>query len=162
LNAAWNRLLLEKKACAANSRISTDKWEVNGTNLIFTATNSLIKNLSNFKHIGTPKIYNNIIINNDSSVLAEVNWGHAEVNMDAEELFEAGRMAEEGGLSLAVHAIGDRANHEVLDAYGQLRRFERDRNLPPLRHRIEHVQVIAVGRGPTVDLHEQRAGQRGV
>jgi hypothetical protein len=43
---------------------------------------------------------------------------------------------------MAVHAIGDRANHEVLDAYAQLRRFERDRNLPPLRHRIEHVQVL--------------------
>ncbi|MBN1451456.1 MAG: amidohydrolase [Anaerolineales bacterium] len=64
------------------------------------------------------------------------------LNMDAEELFEAGRKAVEVGLSLAVHAIGDRANHEVLDAYEQLRRFERDRSLPPLRHRIEHVQVI--------------------
>jgi len=64
------------------------------------------------------------------------------LNMDAEELFETGRQAVEGGLSMAVHAIGDRANHEVLDAYEQLRRFERDRNLPPLRHRIEHVQVL--------------------
>lgn len=64
------------------------------------------------------------------------------LNMDAEELFEAGRRAVEVGLSLAVHAIGDRANHEVLDAYEQLRRFERDRGLPPLRHRIEHVQVL--------------------
>jgi len=64
------------------------------------------------------------------------------LNMDAEELFEAGRQAVEVGLSMAVHAIGDRANHEVLDAFEQLRRFERDRNLPPLRHRIEHVQVL--------------------
>jgi predicted amidohydrolase YtcJ len=64
------------------------------------------------------------------------------LNMDAEELFEAGRKAVNVGLSMAVHAIGDRANHEVLDAYEQLRRFERDRGLPPLRHRIEHVQVI--------------------
>jgi hypothetical protein len=62
--------------------------------------------------------------------------------MDAEELFEAGRRAVEVGLSMAVHAIGDRANHEVLDAYEQLRRFERDHNLPPLKHRIEHVQVL--------------------
>lgn len=64
------------------------------------------------------------------------------LNMDAEELFESGRRAVEVGLSMAVHAIGDRANHEVLDAYEQLRRFERDRNLPPLKHRIEHVQVL--------------------
>lgn len=64
------------------------------------------------------------------------------LNMDGEELFEFGRRAAEVGLSLAVHAIGDRANHEALDAYQQLRRFERDRNLPPLRHRVEHVQVL--------------------
>jgi predicted amidohydrolase YtcJ len=64
------------------------------------------------------------------------------LNMDAEELFEFGRQATEVGLSLAVHAIGDRANHEVLDAYEQLRRFERNRSLPPLRHRIEHVQIL--------------------
>jgi len=64
------------------------------------------------------------------------------LNMDAEELFESGRRAVEVGLSMAVHAIGDRANHEVLDAYDQLRRFERDRGLPPLRHRIEHVQIL--------------------
>ena len=50
------------------------------------------------------------------------------LNMDAEELFEAGRQAVEVGLSLAVHAIGDRANHEVLDAYEQLRRFEQNLN----------------------------------
>jgi len=64
------------------------------------------------------------------------------LNMDAEELFEAGRHAVEVGLSMAVHAIGDRANHEVLDAYEQLRCFEQDRGLPPLKHRIEHVQVL--------------------
>jgi predicted amidohydrolase YtcJ len=64
------------------------------------------------------------------------------LNMDAEELFESGRRAVEVGLSMAVHAIGDRANHEALDAYEQLRRFERDQGLPPLKHRIEHVQVL--------------------
>jgi len=64
------------------------------------------------------------------------------LNMDAEELFESGRQAAESGLSMAVHAIGDRANHEVLDTYEQLRRFERERNLPPLKHRIEHVQIL--------------------
>ena len=67
------------------------------------------------------------------------------LNMDAEELFEAGRQAAEVGLSMAVHAIGDRANHEVLDAFEQLRRFELDQGLPPLRHRIEHVQVLHPG-----------------
>jgi predicted amidohydrolase YtcJ len=64
------------------------------------------------------------------------------LNMDGEELFEYGRKAAQVGLGLTVHAIGDRANHEVLDAYEQLRSYEKENNLPALRHRIEHVQVI--------------------
>jgi predicted amidohydrolase YtcJ len=64
------------------------------------------------------------------------------LNMDGEELFEHGRKAAQVGLGLTVHAIGDRANHEVLNAYEQLRNYEDENNLPALRHRIEHVQVI--------------------
>ncbi len=62
--------------------------------------------------------------------------------LDAEQLFEHGRTAAASGLSLAVHAIGDRANHEVLDAFAQLRRYEHEKGLPHLRHRIEHVQLL--------------------
>jgi predicted amidohydrolase YtcJ len=64
------------------------------------------------------------------------------LNMDGEELFEHGRQAADVGLSMAVHAIGDRAVHEVLDGFEQLRAYERERRLPALRHRIEHVQLI--------------------
>jgi predicted amidohydrolase YtcJ len=64
------------------------------------------------------------------------------LNMDGEELFEYGRKAAQVGLPMAVHAIGDRANHEVLDAYEQLRNYEKENHLPALRHRIEHVQVL--------------------
>lgn len=64
------------------------------------------------------------------------------LNFDGEELFEIGRKAAECGLSMAVHAIGDRAVHEVLNAYQQLRAYERQNGLPHRRHRIEHVQVI--------------------
>ena len=64
------------------------------------------------------------------------------LNMDGEELFEHGRKAAQIGLGLTVHAIGDRANHEVLNAYEQLRKYENENKLPALRHRIEHVQVI--------------------
>jgi predicted amidohydrolase YtcJ len=71
------------------------------------------------------------------------------LNMDAEELAAIGQQAALAGLSLAVHAIGDRANHEVLDAFEQVRVFERENHLPALRHRIEHVQV----------LHPQDAGR---
>ncbi|MCB9112548.1 MAG: amidohydrolase [Anaerolineales bacterium] len=64
------------------------------------------------------------------------------LNMDGEELFEHARKAADVGLSMTVHAIGDRANHEVLDAFEQLREYETQNSLPHLRHRIEHVQVI--------------------
>ncbi len=62
--------------------------------------------------------------------------------LDDEKLFEYGRQAADSGLSLAVHAIGDRAVHEVLDGFARLRDYERERGLPALRHRIEHVQTI--------------------
>ncbi len=62
--------------------------------------------------------------------------------LDGEMVFEHGRIAAESGLSLAVHAIGDRAVHEVLEGYASLRTWEREHGLPALRHRIEHVQVV--------------------
>ena len=62
--------------------------------------------------------------------------------LDGEQLFEHGRLAAESGLSLAVHAIGDRAVHEVLEGFARLRAYEQERSLPALRHRIEHVQTI--------------------
>ena len=68
------------------------------------------------------------------------NWGI--LVMDAEELLEIGRRAAGSGLSLAVHAIVDRANHEVLNAFERLRTYEKEKGLPALRHRIEHVQVL--------------------
>lgn len=64
--------------------------------------------------------------------------------MDAEELEEQGRLAVGHGLGLAVHAIGDRAIHEVLDALEGLKEETRTQVQQSLflRHRIEHVQVI--------------------
>jgi predicted amidohydrolase YtcJ len=63
--------------------------------------------------------------------------------MNSEELFEHAHLAAEYGFSMAVHAIGDRAVHEVLDAYQLLRDDEQDHLASPgLRHRIEHVQLI--------------------
>lgn len=70
--------------------------------------------------------------------------------LDAETIFELGQVAVSNGLSMAIHAIGDSANHEVLNAYEQLRRYEhqisprsiREAKFTKLRHRIEHVQII--------------------
>ena len=65
--------------------------------------------------------------------------------MDEEELYEHFQAASSSGLSVAIHAIGDRAIHHVLNAYGQLRRYEADHQLPHFRHRIEHVQHLHQG-----------------
>jgi len=46
-------------------------------------------------------------------------------------------------LSVTVHAIGDRANHDILDVYEAVRQEEAARAAKAaLRHRIEHVQIL--------------------
>ncbi|HEV3478457.1 MAG TPA: amidohydrolase [Gaiellaceae bacterium] len=57
-----------------------------------------------------------------------------------EELAEIVRRAAAAGWPVAVHAIGDRANREALDAFEETR----DAWAPPgLRQRIEHAQLLA-------------------
>jgi predicted amidohydrolase YtcJ len=58
----------------------------------------------------------------------------------AEELEDLGMAASYGGIALAIHAIGDRANREALKALEVIRAAE-----PPgrrLRHRVEHMQLL--------------------
>ena len=64
------------------------------------------------------------------------------LNMDGEHFLEIARQAADVGLSMTGHAIGDRATHEILEGLAQLRVYERERGLPALRHRIEHVQLL--------------------
>ena len=61
--------------------------------------------------------------------------------IDEEEFFDIGREALGHGLGLAVHAIGDRANHEILNGYCRLYQ-EFQANFSRFRNRIEHVQLI--------------------
>lgn len=62
---------------------------------------------------------------------------------DKEEMQEKASQASAHGLSVTVHAIGDRANHDVLDVYAALRQEEGARGAgKTLRHRIEHVQIL--------------------
>jgi hypothetical protein len=81
------------------------------------------------------------------------NWGVAAT--DPEELLERALCASRAGLSLTIHAIGDRANRDVLNVLTEVRRDEaehhgQERGGQPsavgcrsaLRHRIEHVQCI--------------------
>lgn len=60
------------------------------------------------------------------------------------ELADKVRRADNAGLSVAIHAIGDRANRQVVNIFEQLVKDKR-RSItapPAAPHRIEHVQMI--------------------
>lgn len=59
---------------------------------------------------------------------------------DKETMLEHAIAASAHGLSVTVHAIGDRANHDVLDVFTAVR--EQEGGSRALRHRIEHVQLL--------------------
>ena len=67
---------------------------------------------------------------------------------EKEEMMGKAMAASAAGLSVTIHAIGDRANHEVLDVYEAVRQEEIKRStdlgtgIPNLRHRIEHAQLL--------------------
>ena len=65
--------------------------------------------------------------------------------MDMELLAKDIEKADQAGLSVMVHAIGDRANRELINIFENLesRRSKTSASTsPPFRHRIEHVQMI--------------------
>ncbi|WP_437998125.1 amidohydrolase [Sorangium sp. So ce185] len=59
--------------------------------------------------------------------------------MDREALARAARLAADAGFQLAVHAIGDRANRAVLDAFEALG----PGRAAALRFRVEHAQIVS-------------------
>jgi predicted amidohydrolase YtcJ len=63
--------------------------------------------------------------------------------LDREDIIEIGRKAMSAGISLAVHAIGDKANQEVLNGYAQLKNTGYFLKTA-LKPRIEHVQLISL------------------
>ena len=64
----------------------------------------------------------------------------ARISLD--DMDALGAQAEEHGFQMAVHAIGDAANHQVLDQY-ERHLMRGDRTSPPdHRWRIEHAQVV--------------------
>ena len=66
-----------------------------------------------------------------------------ELFLSADDLFEIGELAVNNGIHLAVHAIGDRANREILNGYRRIRQYETSQGLAKGRHRIEHVQILS-------------------
>lgn len=77
--------------------------------------------------------------------------------VEKEEMMAYIKRASEHGLLSTVHAIGDRAVHDVLDIFEYVRQEEAQRGVErdSLRHRIEHVQLIHpmdVGRLAELDV----------
>ncbi|MEZ4869749.1 MAG: amidohydrolase [Caldilineaceae bacterium] len=64
--------------------------------------------------------------------------------VDKEDMMEMARRASAAGLPTIIHAIGDRANHDVLDVFAVVRQQETEQGIlrSQRRHRIEHVQVL--------------------
>lgn len=64
--------------------------------------------------------------------------------VDKEDMIDMARRASAAGLPTIVHAIGDRANHDVLDVMEVVRQQEQEQGIPrdQRRHRIEHVQIL--------------------
>ncbi|MGQ9850932.1 MAG: amidohydrolase [Aggregatilineaceae bacterium] len=63
---------------------------------------------------------------------------------DKEQMVELVSRASAAGIPATIHAIGDRAVHDVLDVYEAVRAEEAAHGIPrqARRHRIEHVQLI--------------------
>lgn len=101
---------------------------------------------SDHLRIGSLKLFADGALGPRTAAMLQPYEGEADYRgmslMDAEEIFEIGRQAASSGISVATHAIGDRANHEVIKAYEQIILYEQEQHLAPGRHRIEHVQII--------------------
>lgn len=60
-----------------------------------------------------------------------------------EDMLREVLLAEEAGLAVMVHAIGDRTGHELVGIFEEVRRRRSRTSFPlALEHRIEHVQVL--------------------
>jgi predicted amidohydrolase YtcJ len=78
----------------------------------------------------------------DGTLGSQTAWmldGSGVVITSGEELAEIVRAAAAAGWPVAVHAIGDRANREALDAFASTRHLWQPLGL---RHRIEHAQCL--------------------
>ena len=102
---------------------------------------------SSFLKLGSVKLFSDGALGPQTAAMLEP-YDHSDPSkvgmlmLDEEQVFKHGRQAVDSGISLAVHAIGDRANREVLNGFARLRKYEQQKGLPALRHRIEHVQLL--------------------
>lgn len=108
----------------------------------------------NWLRIGGLKIFSDGALGPQTALMVEPyngstdNYGIAVT--DKEEIHQLVHKASENGLHCTIHAIGDRAVHDVLDVYQSVREAEAQRGIPRhmRRHRIEHVQVTLAEDAP--------------
>ena len=75
---------------------------------------------------------------------AREDWNTGMALVEKEEMVDYVCRASANGLPASIHAIGDKAVHDVLDVLQIARQQEASRGEAPAsrRHRIEHVQII--------------------
>jgi hypothetical protein len=99
---------------------------------------------SDLLQIGWLKLFSDGALGPQTAAMLEPYNGSDSLGMlflTSDELAVIGRKAMGAGISLAVHAIGDHANREMLDGFTHLKNegyFEQ----VDLKPRIEHVQII--------------------
>ncbi|NPV84768.1 MAG: amidohydrolase [Anaerolineae bacterium] len=102
---------------------------------------------SSYLQIGAVKLFADGALGAQTAAMLEPYKGSANnmgmLLLDSEQIISIGKKAVANGLSLAIHAIGDRSNREVLNALREIRDFEKANQIPPMRHRIEHVQCLS-------------------
>jgi hypothetical protein len=100
---------------------------------------------SDMLRIGWLKLFSDGALGPQTAAMLEPYEGSDSLGMlflTSTELVDIGRKAMGAGISLAVHAIGDRANREVIDGFAQLN-SEGYFGLVDIQPRIEHVQIIS-------------------
>jgi hypothetical protein len=96
-------------------------------------------------HIGSVKLFADGALGPQTGAMLapyEGTENTGQLLLSKEEIIAMGKETLKHGLALTIHAIGDRANRTVLDAFAALRQYETDRGFPHYPHRIEHVQII--------------------
>lgn len=96
--------------------------------------------------IGNVKVFTDGALGTQTAALLDPYEGLSDnrgiLILDSDELLAKGIRAAHHGMGMAIHAIGDRANREALDAIESLRHYEREHQLQHQRHRMEHLQLL--------------------
>lgn len=96
-------------------------------------------------HLGGVKLFADGALGPQTAAMLEPYQGGEQKGtllLSENEIIDIGKLAVNHGIALTVHAIGDRANHVVLNAFEKLRKYEQDQGLPHQQHRIEHAQIL--------------------